>query len=92
MISVDRESFLTVVAVAAIAAFVAGLIAPRLAVPVVVLEIVMRPSTAASLVDAAILSTTIFPLVRLRLRASLASDSKTDPPPQKRVWAPYTTL
>jgi hypothetical protein len=29
----------------------------------------MRPSTAASLVGAAILSTTIFPLVGLRLRA-----------------------
>jgi Kef-type K+ transport system membrane component KefB len=41
MISVDSESFLTVVAVGAIAAFAAGLIAPRLAVPVVVLEIVL---------------------------------------------------
>jgi hypothetical protein len=30
----------------------------------------MRPSTAASLVGAAILSTTIFPLVGLRLRAT----------------------
>ena len=41
MISVDSESFLTVVTVGAIAAFAAGLIAPRLAVPVVVLEIVL---------------------------------------------------
>ena len=41
MISVDSESFLTVVAVGAIAAFVAGLIGPRLTIPVVVLEIVL---------------------------------------------------
>ena len=41
MISVDSESFLTVVVVGAMAAFAAGLIAPRLAVPVVVLEIVL---------------------------------------------------
>ena len=41
MISVDSESFLTVVVVAAVAAFAAGLIGPRLAVPVVVLEIVL---------------------------------------------------
>jgi Kef-type K+ transport system membrane component KefB len=41
MISVDSESFLTVVVVGAIAAFAAGLIAPRLAVPVVVLEVVL---------------------------------------------------
>ena len=41
MISVDSESFLTVVVVGAIAAFAAGRIAPRLAVPVVVLEIVL---------------------------------------------------
>ena len=41
MISVDSESFLTVVVVGAIAALAAGLIAPRLAVPVVVLEIVL---------------------------------------------------
>jgi Kef-type K+ transport system membrane component KefB len=41
MITVDSESFLTVVAVGAIAAFAAGLIGPRLALPVVVLEIVL---------------------------------------------------
>jgi Sodium/hydrogen exchanger family len=41
MISVDTESFLTVVMVGAIAAFAAGLIGPRLAVPVVVIEIVL---------------------------------------------------
>jgi Kef-type K+ transport system membrane component KefB len=41
MISVDSESFLTVVAVGAIAALVAGLIGPRLTIPVVVLEIVL---------------------------------------------------
>ena len=41
MISVDSESFLTVVVVGTIAAFAAGLIGPRLAVPVVVLEIVL---------------------------------------------------
>jgi Kef-type K+ transport system membrane component KefB len=41
MISVDSESFLTVVVVGAIAAFAAGLIGPRLAVPVVVLEILL---------------------------------------------------
>jgi hypothetical protein len=41
MITVDSESFLTVVAVGAIAAFAAGLIGPRLTIPVVVLEIVL---------------------------------------------------
>jgi Kef-type K+ transport system membrane component KefB len=41
MISVDSESFLTVVVVGAIAAFAAGLIGPRLAIPVVVVEIVL---------------------------------------------------
>jgi Kef-type K+ transport system membrane component KefB len=41
MITVDAESFLTVVAVAAIAALVAALAGPRLAVPVVVIEIVL---------------------------------------------------
>lgn len=41
MVSVDSESFLTVVAVGAIAAFAAGVIGPRLAIPVVVLEIVL---------------------------------------------------
>ena len=41
MISVDSESFLTVVMVGAIAAFAAGLIGPQLAIPVVVLEIVL---------------------------------------------------
>ena len=41
MITVDSESFLTVVMVGAIAAFAAGLIGPRLAIPVVVLEIVL---------------------------------------------------
>ena len=41
MIDVDSESFLTIVTVAALAAVAAGLIAPRLAVPVVVIEIVL---------------------------------------------------
>ena len=41
MITVDSESFLTVVAVGAIAAFVAGLVGPRMTIPVVVLEIVL---------------------------------------------------
>jgi Kef-type K+ transport system membrane component KefB len=41
VITVDTESFLTVVTVGALAAFVAGVIAPRLALPVVVLEIVL---------------------------------------------------
>ena len=41
MITVDTESFLTVVAVGAIAAFAAGVIGPRLTIPVVVLEIVL---------------------------------------------------
>jgi Kef-type K+ transport system membrane component KefB len=41
MITVDSESFLTVVAVGAIAALAAGLIGPRLTIPVVVLEIVL---------------------------------------------------
>jgi Kef-type K+ transport system membrane component KefB len=40
MIEVDSESFLTVVVVAALAAFVSGLVSPRLTLPVVVLEIV----------------------------------------------------
>jgi Kef-type K+ transport system membrane component KefB len=41
MIEVDSESFLTVVVVAALAAFVAGLVSTRLPLPVVVLEIVL---------------------------------------------------
>ena len=41
MITVDSESFLAVVAVGAIAAFAAALVGPRLAVPVVVVEIVL---------------------------------------------------
>jgi Kef-type K+ transport system membrane component KefB len=41
MIPVDSESFLTVVSVAAIAAFAAGLVADRLPLPVVVVEIVL---------------------------------------------------
>ena len=41
MIDVDSESFLTIVTVAALAAVAAGLIAPHLAVPVVVIEIVL---------------------------------------------------
>jgi len=40
MIEVDSESFLTVVVVAALAAFVAGVVSTRLPLPVVVLEIV----------------------------------------------------
>ena len=41
MIEVDSESFLTVVVVAALAAFVSGLVSPRLTLPVVVLEILL---------------------------------------------------
>ena len=41
MVSVDSDSFLAVVAVAALAAFAAGMVAGRLPVPVVVLEIVL---------------------------------------------------
>ena len=41
MIDVDSESFLTIVTVAALAAVAAGLVAPHLAVPVVVIEIVL---------------------------------------------------
>jgi Kef-type K+ transport system membrane component KefB len=41
MIDVDSESFLTVVVVAALAAFLAGLVSTRLPLPVVVLEIVL---------------------------------------------------
>jgi Kef-type K+ transport system membrane component KefB len=41
MIDVDSESFLTVVTVAALAAFASGLVAGRLPLPVVVLEIVL---------------------------------------------------
>jgi len=41
MIDVDSESFLTVVVAAALAAFLAGLVSSRLALPVVVLEIVL---------------------------------------------------
>jgi Kef-type K+ transport system membrane component KefB len=41
MIDVDSESFLTVVTVAALAAFASGLVAGRLLLPVVVLEIVL---------------------------------------------------
>jgi Kef-type K+ transport system membrane component KefB len=41
MLTVDSESFLAVVAAAAIAALVAGLVGPHLALPVVVIEIVL---------------------------------------------------
>ena len=41
MIEVDSGSFLTVVVVAALAAFLAGVVSTRLALPVVVLEIVL---------------------------------------------------
>ena len=41
MLDVDAESFLTVVVVAALAALIAGAVSDRLAVPVVVLEIVL---------------------------------------------------
>lgn len=41
MVSVDAESFLAVVTVAAVAAFAAGMMAERLPLPVVVLEIVL---------------------------------------------------
>ena len=40
MLSVDAESFLTIVTVAALAAFLAALVGTRLTVPVVVIEIV----------------------------------------------------
>jgi len=53
MISVDSESFLAVVAAAAIAAFAAGLIGPRVAVPVVVLEIVLGIVVGPELLDLA---------------------------------------
>ncbi|MBB4664905.1 cation:proton antiporter [Conexibacter arvalis] len=41
MVNVDTESFLTIVVVAALAAFLAGLLSTRLVVPVVVLELVL---------------------------------------------------
>ena len=41
MIHVDSESFLTVVVVAALAAFLAGLVSSRLPLPVVVIEVVL---------------------------------------------------
>jgi Kef-type K+ transport system membrane component KefB len=41
MVNVDTESFLVIVVVAALAAFFAGLLAKRLVVPVVVLELVL---------------------------------------------------
>jgi Kef-type K+ transport system membrane component KefB len=41
MIGIDSESFLTVVVVAALASFVAGLVSTRLPLPVVVVEIVL---------------------------------------------------
>jgi Kef-type K+ transport system membrane component KefB len=41
MIDVDSESFLTVVVVAALAAFLSGLVSTRIVLPVVVLEIVL---------------------------------------------------
>lgn len=41
MVDVDTEAFLAIVGVAALAALVAGLIAPRLALPVVVLEVLL---------------------------------------------------
>jgi len=115
MIDVDTESFLVIVVAGAVAALAAGFIAPRLTLPVVVLEIVLgivvgpelldlvRPDefieffsslglgmlfcfagyeidfdrirgTRSSwpLVGAAILSTTIFPLIGLRVRAGQA--------------------
>ncbi|MBA2629597.1 MAG: cation:proton antiporter [Thermoleophilaceae bacterium] len=111
MIDVDTESFLVIVVAGAVAALAAGFIAPRLTLPVVVLEIVVGPElldlvrpdefieffsslglgmlfcfagyeidfdrirgTRSSwpLVGAAILSTTIFPPVGLRLRAGQA--------------------
>ena len=53
MISVDSESFLAVVAAAAIAAFAAGLKGPRVAVPVVVLEIVLGIVVGPELLDLA---------------------------------------
>lgn len=41
MITVDSESFLAVVGAAAVAALIAGLVGPRLALPVVVIEILL---------------------------------------------------
>jgi Kef-type K+ transport system membrane component KefB len=41
MINVDSESFLTIVVVAALAALIAGVVSPRILIPVVVLEILL---------------------------------------------------
>jgi Kef-type K+ transport system membrane component KefB len=53
MITVDAESFLTVVVVAALAALLAALAGPRLAIPVVVIEIVLGIVVGPELLDLA---------------------------------------
>ena len=51
MVSVDSESFLVIVAVAALAALVSGLLSSRLVVPVVVLEILAGILIGPSMLD-----------------------------------------
>ena len=51
MVSVDSESFLAIVAVAALAALVSGLLSSRLVVPVVVLEILAGILIGPSMLD-----------------------------------------
>ena len=51
MVSVDSESFLAIVAVAAVAALVSGLLSSRLVVPVVVLEILAGILIGPSMLD-----------------------------------------
>jgi Kef-type K+ transport system membrane component KefB len=46
MVNVDAASFLTIVVVAALAALAAGLLARRLVVPVVVLELLLGSAPA----------------------------------------------
>ena len=53
MVSVDSESFLAIVVVAALAALVAGLLAGRLPLPVVVVEIVLGIVVGPDLLDLA---------------------------------------
>ena len=53
MVSVDSESFLAIVAVAALAALVSGLLSSRLVVPVVVLEILAGILIGPSMLDLA---------------------------------------
>jgi Kef-type K+ transport system membrane component KefB len=53
MVTIDTESFLVIVTVAALAAFLAALVEPRLAVPVVVIEIVAGIVVGPQLLDLA---------------------------------------